>query len=118
MGFRTHAHVNPHNLFLTMFCPSSAHDRRRASIYAGPCVSTFRAVHLVAKRVRCLVLCFDPRFGVDTVRQYHGNAATRLDTCSTRLRTPTQHFPIGHRCRYAGKYCSKPEKWYHDTERG
>ena len=38
----------------------------------------------------------------------HGNAATRLDTCSTRLRTPTQHFPIGHGCRYAGKYCSKP----------
>ena len=70
MGFRTHAHVNPHNLFLTMFCPSSAHDRRRASIYAGPCVSTCCAVHLVAKRVRCLVLCFDPRFGVDTARQY------------------------------------------------
>ena len=52
-------YVNPHNLLLTMFCPSSVH-----------------------------VLVFDPRFGVDTARQY------------------------------AGKYCSKPEKWFGETRKG
>lgn len=51
--------LNPHNLYLAMFSPSTVH-----------------------------VLPFDPRFGADTARQY------------------------------AGKYASKPEKWYYlETQR-
>ena len=51
--------LNPHNLYLAMFSPSTVH-----------------------------VLPFDPRFGADSARQY------------------------------AGKYASKPEKWYYlETER-
>ena len=58
---------------------------------------------------RLLVLAFDPKYGADTARQYHSDLAADRGYGALCLRR--SHF-VRADSWYAGKYCSKPEKWH------